>query len=237
MLGIFPMAYTFFCVFIFVSPITKLARVVNDSQVYHWIGEAPQVVVWLPVIFIVFAHILHRQRRGPNRLAVIISLIGSSVVLLILSHTVMTRSVILGSQFFSTDCTSFGEKAALERSWQAARTFQAGCGASSDSGFGSLVSHCPGYSRELISNPSWAYLESLERRFACGGLCTSDRQLWSYHGAHEADSCAVALGGMMQWDVRRQSMQVMVYSIFVLALTTIYMLMLGPKTWDVHFTV
>jgi len=221
LLRVFPMAFTMCGLLLFTSPVVKCIDLAFDHDCFYWMGHAPQVVAFVPIVLLVCVHCLNSIRGRPSRAAVVMGFIGSCMVLIVLFERYMGRGTELGNRFISNDCKSFPAKYKLDREWQAANAFKEACrqrrsgGASIVSG---MIEDCPGYQDELEKHPDWRYLAGLERRHLCGGWCEPGPQLWG----------SAIVGDVMTAKVGRLGTQLFIYCLLVLAITTWVLVYLGP---------
>mmetsp|Transcript_1996 Transcript_1996/g.5288 ORF Transcript_1996/g.5288 Transcript_1996/m.5288 type:complete len:268 (-) Transcript_1996:41-844(-) len=240
LLRVFPMAFTLTGLLLFTSPVVKCIDLAFDQDCYYWMGHAPQVVSFVPIVLLLLVHGLNSLRGQPSRVAVVMGFIGSCLVLVVLFERYMGRGTELGNRFISNDCRSFPAKYQLEREWQAASKFHSECrrpghlldgapalapfGVSSVSG---MIEDCPGYKDELLRHPDWGYLAGLERRHLCGGWCEPGPQLWGF-----ADTpgvrCSAVVGDVMTAKVQRLGTQLFIYCLLILGITTWVLIYLGP---------
>jgi len=192
----FPVAFTFICLFVFLSPVVKCIDMGMDPNVRHWMGRAPLVFAFGPLACIVVAHVLHVTKRGVSKYGLIIALTVSSLVLIILGERLSTQASKYYSHFISNDCNTFEGKAALEKSWQAANTFRSNCElqvGDGASGYVGSIEDCQDYAQALNANPDWGYLAHLEKSYQCGGWCYPDYPLWAVSET-PLDGCALVAG-------------------------------------------
>lgn len=228
LLQAFPDAFALWSLFVFVPPLVKAVYLVDDPIVVFWMGDGLKVVPFLPILFIAIGHLLHQRRRAPSKVAVLLSLIGSSLTLGFAANRIAVRALVLGDRFEASDCDPFAEKHKLQVSWQAASDYRAGCEPSGPSG--STIQSCPGYEEELAKHPDWAVLAHLEVEFECGGWCEPRKPLWTL-GARR-DSCSTVAAQIFSDKVMEQAIQVVVYSVAVLVLTSVTLILLGPSLRD-----
>lgn len=234
----FPTAFTLFCLSAFLVPIWTLVHLSQDENVRRWLGGgALATAAWLPVLYAV-SHVLHHLRGTPVRMAVIFSLCGSSLFLLLVSNASLRDSGSIGAALATQDCFGLVEKQELELQWQEAQSFFAGCAASMASGQNlsksvvmarARITDCPGYAVEAGKSErggSWGYLQFLEERYHCSGWCQESEPVWSF-GPHQ-DSCSEAVALVLLTKVRWTSLQVLVYSVAMFGLTSVVLILGTP---------
>mmetsp|Transcript_79302 Transcript_79302/g.184049 ORF Transcript_79302/g.184049 Transcript_79302/m.184049 type:complete len:254 (+) Transcript_79302:68-829(+) len=224
LLRLFPVAFTLYGLLLFTAPVVKCIDLAFDSDCSYWMGHAPQVLAFVPLVLLFIVHAVHIYKQQPSRVAVVIGFIGSCLVLTVLFGRYMGKGTELGNRFISEDCKSFPIKQKLELEWQAASTFHEACLA--DSG-ARMIEDCHGYQDAFVSHPDWGYLASLERRHLCGGWCKPGRQLWGFDDTPGA-RCSAIVGDVMRAKVQRVGTQLFIYCLLILAATTWVLVYLGP---------
>lgn len=233
----FPSFFTAFCFAIFVTPIVLCYHIGRDPQVLFWIGDYLNWVLFLPILF-VWAYLYHVICRRPSKFVMTICLIGSSVVILVLSQHVLLDAYDRANEFTARDCDTFPRKLELQRSWEAARTFYASCMAETAEelgiGYASAVStyrieDCADYATQLDRNPDWGYLAELEEEHYCAGWCERGHAIWTLEETR--DSCSSTVADIMHNTIRRTMLQVVVYTIFLLSVLSVMFVWLGPSLW------
>mmetsp|Transcript_14708 Transcript_14708/g.28499 ORF Transcript_14708/g.28499 Transcript_14708/m.28499 type:complete len:271 (-) Transcript_14708:25-837(-) len=220
---LFPEFFAGACLLLFCAPLVKSADIAFDRLVMHWLGGLPRILVFLPLVFIAISYCLHCTRRRPNKWAVLLGIVGPGLVLGIQANRIAMLSLQLGDRLASSDCRTFPLKYDLEREWQAAATFRSSCPATAYA-----VQDCPGYSEEASQHPSWNFLWFLETKYECSGWCDVQNPLWQA-GDASGDSCSRAVAIAMTSRIRHNANQIMVYCLFVVSLSVIVLVMLGPS--------
>jgi len=229
LLPIFPSVFAIACSLISLPPLVKLYRVYFDSAVNYWFSGAGQMLLFLPLVSLACSYIIHKQKRGPNRLAVLLGLLVTTFLILLLGDHLLMRAMDLGNKFSSTDCETFTAKREMQREWQAASDFHASCTVHGDTPPGSyMIDECLGYEAALAEHPGWPYLEVLEERNACGGWCETSDPLWTLHSGARLDTCSAVVAEMMFSKVQHAGMQVVVYSIIIISLCSVSLISVGP---------
>lgn len=234
---VLPGAFLIICLLLFVSPFIKCVDLAFDRHVAYWMGAAPKVFAFFPVVFILVAHILNLRRGQLSKYGAALAVIGSSLVYLVLSERIMGRALELSGKLYSSDCTAaFPAKFKLEESYQAALAFHDSCKAQHANAIYSLVmTDCPGYKEALPSNPDWAYLQYLEQRYSCAGWCSVNNTLWTLSSSTHQIPCAAVVSMTLQVSIVSLARQVFMYMLFVLAVASSGLTFLGPKLRDLGF--
>jgi len=208
---------------LFTPPMVKGMYLARDPLVTTWQGTVPQLVFALPLALIVIAHGIHRLKNGPRRRAIILSLVGSSVVLGIQANHIGVKALELSNSFAASDCEAPLVKYQLEQAWQEAQKFRMQCPLKEEH----LIQRCPGYEDAEVKNPGWQFLRELEQRYTCAGWCVPHMPLWTFHTGR--DSCSAVVAQVLSIKVTRDSMQVVIYSITILAFSIMTVISLGPS--------
>eukprot|EP00421_Protoceratium_reticulatum_P017190 CAMPEP_0168395330 /NCGR_PEP_ID=MMETSP0228-20121227/19989_1 /TAXON_ID=133427 /ORGANISM="Protoceratium reticulatum, Strain CCCM 535 (=CCMP 1889)" /LENGTH=197 /DNA_ID=CAMNT_0008408761 /DNA_START=262 /DNA_END=855 /DNA_ORIENTATION=- len=161
-----------------------------------------------------------------SRPAVVLALVGSCLILVVLSERVMDRGRELASRFASGDCSGFPGKWELERGWQAAKKFHKECSESSKV-MNPVMENCPGYEAQLGRHPEWRYLAGLEDRHLCGGWCSAHVQLWAL-GETPSAACSQRVGEALHMKAARVGTQLFIYGLLLLLITVAVLLQVGP---------
>mmetsp|Transcript_97428 Transcript_97428/g.275562 ORF Transcript_97428/g.275562 Transcript_97428/m.275562 type:complete len:276 (+) Transcript_97428:163-990(+) len=224
--NVFPAAFTFWCLLVFAGPVMKSMTLAYEPSVSFWMGRMPRYIVLMPAVLIFLGHCVHRVRGAPSRLAVIISLIGSSSVLIFLGNKVFMNAYHFANAFAASDCEPGTDKYMLEASWQRARDFSETCYSGTRGTQGHVITDCSSYEEAARDNPSWAYLRKIELDYGCGGWCAPGPGLW-VKGA-VLDPCSAVVSEVLTAKVERLSTQVIAFCLIVAALTAVFIIILGP---------
>lgn len=233
----FPAMFTAFCFATFITPIILSYQIGRDAQVVFWIGDYISWVIYLPVLY-VCAYAYHTIYRLPSKMVMVLCLIGSCVMLLILSDRVLLAAYDRANEFAARDCDTFPTKRELQREWEMARTFYANCVASAaedngmtyEAAYSSYrIRDCPEYETQLVEHPHWEYLGQLEEQQQCSGWCERAQPLWV--SGDVRDSCSAVVGDIMMNKVQWTMMQVLVYTILVLGIVSVLLVAVGPQLW------
>jgi len=232
---VFPALFTFFCLATFSMPIWITYHLGEDENVKQWISTKVWLVLFLFIPY-ALAHVVHSIKGHPVRLVLMTCLIGSSVILLMISDYVLLKAYSLANAFYAQDCDTFAGKRMMEEEWQQARVFYASCVAKKASAlnmpFAKAVTQyriqsCPGYDEEVAGvHPAWKYLDFLEEQYHCSGWCQEAEPIWTF--ASTSDSCGSAVADVMFHKIRWSAMQVVLYMILVVGFVSTTLITVGP---------
>jgi len=228
---VFPEVFAIASFLAFVPPIVKSVYLAYDPLVSYWLGDSPKAFAVLPMLFIVISYAIQGAKRAPRRGAIALSLIGSSVALGVQANNIAVNALQLSNSFAASDCEFFTKKYELERDWIAARDLRETC--SKEIGEDYLIQHCPQYREGRFQHAGWDFLSSMETRYSCGGWCRPSSPLWT--SRQTRDSCSTVVSQVLSAKVVRDSIQIVVYNIVVLTLSTISLIMLGPTVHERGF--
>eukprot|EP00421_Protoceratium_reticulatum_P051073 CAMPEP_0168433324 /NCGR_PEP_ID=MMETSP0228-20121227/39342_1 /TAXON_ID=133427 /ORGANISM="Protoceratium reticulatum, Strain CCCM 535 (=CCMP 1889)" /LENGTH=252 /DNA_ID=CAMNT_0008447467 /DNA_START=103 /DNA_END=858 /DNA_ORIENTATION=+ len=220
LLPIFPNAYSLCCALLFLAPVVKCIVLAFDPLVEHWLGDGPKIVMVLPVVFIGASHIIHMSTRTLRKRALVLSLIGPSLALGIQANRIAVKALQLGTTLSALDCQPYSLKHELEGEWKAAKDFHDSCA-------DMRVQDCPGYFDHAVHHPGWRFLLTMEQTYACAGWCEPREPLWT--AEHVNDSCSTVASQVLSGKILRDSMQVAIYNIVVLTLSTMVLITMAPS--------
>jgi hypothetical protein len=233
LLTLFPTIFSLFIVGVYIMPLWMLYHAGNDPNVQQWITKH----LWVPVLvlpLVYFAvHMLHLVRRTPSKPAVVLTLYGSAVVLLIAAEMLEVNSYAMGNAMMAMDCDASDGKRAMQNQYMSAVTFYANCAqtvaTSRNITFGQAVAtyrirDCPGYLEQ--ANSDWAYLAYLEDSYQCSGWCEERPSLFTHRTTK--DSCQSVVADVFLNKVKFTMVQVIIYNIVVLTFVSIVSLRVGP---------
>jgi len=228
----FPSLFTKFCLSVWIVPIWVTYHTGQDVNVKHWFTH---LLLYAPFLLALYAaaHVIHVIHGAPARVPMVMSSLGSCVVLLLLGNWMAIESQKLSTYLAADDCTTFSGKRLLEDQWQQARSYYADCmdKLSSEEGitFEEAVSKyriedCPDYDTQVVGDHAdWAYLGQLEDMYHCSGWCTEEQQMWARGPAK--DACSTAVAEIMNHKIRWNMMQVVFYNIVVLCCVCIFLVL------------
>lgn len=230
---VFPMLFTFWSILVFIVPIIKVISLISDPSVHFWIGYLDsRLAVIAPFVFICFGHLLHRAKQVPDKWAVAVSIIASSIVMWFFANRVLQESYYKYNNFIAADCKTFNHKYELEESWQKAwgfysNCFPSGAYANTTDHQRKLINECYGYEEELAKNSDWRYLQECEETYICSGWCEPGVPLWSRRGPQ--DPCSRVVADVLGTKVRRLSRQVTGYCMVTGVTAAILIILMGPS--------
>lgn len=205
-------------------PITLCVFLWKKPSVQYWFGNGLLVTsivisAWILICYALLAvKVLRRHTLG-----VVAMLILPSLMLAGMSQTHVLYFAQTSAQLLADDCTSFLEKASLERSRQVAHDFFEKCtqtlvddtGASRDEVLMTArIDGCKGYDElEETHRREWRYLARLEDEQQCGGWCSLQQPIWAPdRGEKVRDSCSLTAARNVAGPIQRIGKQILVYS-------------------------
>lgn len=238
--AMFPSVCSLFMLLVFATPIGLSLHVGQDRHTRRWIGRYIHMVALIPGL-VGATHWLHVVRRRPSKSAILFSLLLPSILILFLGDAVLLTALDFSNKFAALDCDSFVNKRLMDREFQDARSFYEECLSKLVAGeraqHGNLtfasaatltrIQDCPGYEAAALRHPeSWQYLQHTETELQCGGWCDQSPPLWSF--ATVRDSCSSSVSELMASKTSRCMYQVIVYTLVVLAVSSIALISGGP---------
>jgi len=233
----FPALFTAFCLATFMTPIVLSVHIGRDPQVLFWIGNSINWVIYLPVFYL-GSYAYHTFYRLPCKMVMVVCLIGSCVTLLVLCDRVLLAAYDRANEFAARDCDTFPTKRELQREWEGAHAFYISCVSAMaaensmnlETAYASYrITDCQGYEAQLVEHPRWAYLGQLEEQQHCSGWCERAQPLWV--GGDVKDSCSAVVADIMMNKIQWTMMQVLVYTLVVLAILSVLLVSVGPTLW------
>lgn len=234
-LKMFPTVFLLFCAVIFVMPIYLILIIGGDINVRKWFPHISFLVMLLPVLYII-TFFVHYFSRRPSRILITLSLIGSCVMLLIISDVFLFQAYHKAPMFASSlDCASWGDKREVQDQWKLARSFYASCMATKAKtesvAFAAAVhdyriQDCPDYAEEMAKHPDWAYLQALEENEQCAGWCNVEEPMWTRSVVQ--DACSPVVAQILREKVQTSMKQVCLYTIFTLLVLSVVLLGVQP---------
>jgi len=222
-LRVLPLLFMILCFILFALPLWVIIHMSMDFSVQYWISSYLWIVLVLPPVYMLtFA--VHRIKRGPSKVFVLASLLGSCALFLLLGICTLVRAQRLHRHLSDNSCDSLHDKRLLEDEWQKAYQFYSSClnSRAKDENLKMVqavnaysIADCPGYERALAERPSWKYLNKLEQTHVCGGWCSRAKTMWTSKQAQ--GSCSAVVADILQHKVATPVVQVIVYCLLVLA--------------------
>mmetsp|Transcript_7074 Transcript_7074/g.15229 ORF Transcript_7074/g.15229 Transcript_7074/m.15229 type:complete len:245 (-) Transcript_7074:144-878(-) len=164
-----------------------------NEDVAFFVGRyARLALVLLPFLVAVpLLHLCMRPKRGTFFLG---SVWIPAVILAWVGGTIRERTGIASASLVNRDCNAFPEKRALHRAHEVAEDVYKTCVA--EGLMPNSIMDCPDYpTLEEDSRSQMDYLQGLEKRFPCAGICRPGMRLWSGAGS-EAPACGMFVA---QW--------------------------------------
>jgi len=179
--GLFTPLYSVVCFAVFSSPIITGIRLAANPSVQFWIGHQAWFILLVPLLLIC-CHIYHSWVGRPKFLAVVLSSVVPSIIIILIAFTVLAPVSNITIRLQSTDCETFKTKAELNQAYLAAQQVYSSClsRVSSSSGITTdeakkavNVNDCAEYTNATYKpyHKDWAYLQHLESYQACAGWC------------------------------------------------------------------
>eukprot|EP00928_Gymnodinium_smaydae_P062309 TRINITY_DN46203_c0_g1_i1.p1 TRINITY_DN46203_c0_g1~~TRINITY_DN46203_c0_g1_i1.p1 ORF type:complete len:279 (+),score=63.72 TRINITY_DN46203_c0_g1_i1:213-1049(+) len=227
--------FTAVCCLLFLAP-TALCIYISQHPVVAYFGAQWCYILLLIPVIIGTVHWHHVRRRAPSKYGILTALCLPSALLLIIADGELSGARAKTEQLISTDCSSFGEKAALQASWEEAYAAFESCVADSSAASGVPASKvmksfrlqdCEEYSMLLKKNKKpWSYLRYLEETQGCSGWCYPAQQIWS--ATPSRDSCSSMVSAAFSFFVLPHAEQVVSLSVMVLLSAAIGFAFLNP---------
>mmetsp|Transcript_46583 Transcript_46583/g.123025 ORF Transcript_46583/g.123025 Transcript_46583/m.123025 type:complete len:264 (+) Transcript_46583:127-918(+) len=208
-----------FLLFLFAPPLTLCVAMGVEVDVAFFIGRWSWAgLIILPMILAMSATTHVRKSRA----VVLAAIWVPAAILALIGGLYRARAEITAASLESRDCFAFQDKRQLQRAYQVADELWEACvnqvvlPASADSPPKS-VRDCPAYPGAMAEwGVQFQYLEGLESRFQCAGICHRGKRLWNEAG-QIAPSCGPFVA---QWlhAAHSQAAIVLWYSVFVILL-------------------
>jgi hypothetical protein len=203
--------HAFVLLVLFSPPLTLCSSLLVSLDVVFFVGRwwlAPLLLLPLALIF----PLLTVARPRPTGL-ILASVLTPCVVFILVGQHYATHTEVAVTTLRSRDCFALDEKKELARAHQVAEQIYRGC-AEAASGTAS-VAGCPGYKEAAEQHGrQFDYLESLELRFPCSGICHRGLRLWGLDHGMEAPSCGLFVAEWMG-AAHTQAEMVLAYSTVV----------------------
>lgn len=226
---VFPMGFTLFCLLVFTPLVIKSLDSAFDPDWMFLVGDFNCVCCFLPIFFIVGAHVRHFIRKAPSRFAVLLGIFGPGVVMLVSSVVFIEEASTIGVRLVTDDCHKFAAKSELEKAWQSAYSYLQECISQHDNALFPIVTleDCPDYAQK--EDRMWRYLKSAEKRHMCGGWCSTELELWGGNSARLTGSCSTAVGDSLLNKIKVVGLQILLYTILLLVVVSLAVVVWGPK--------
>lgn len=231
----FEVKLLFMVAILFFYPVALCVQLYRKPSVQYWVGPEILYVSIFVVLWILACHfaLVARTLKRSNGALVMVIIPGALLAITCQVQELHIRSV--ASALLSQDCTSFEDKARLERAWTSAHDVVSNCsstlsditGASpSDTRQILRVENCDGYAHGYATyGAEWDYLTYMEEEHHCGGWCESHRAVWQ-PSERVQDSCSLAAARVMGGSIARLGRQVTVYSAILLFCASLSLLVM-----------
>jgi|Transcript_45465 hypothetical protein len=180
-----------FLLFLFAPPLTLCVAMAAEVNIAYFVGRSAWWAVLIIVtLFLAFA--FFRVRR--TKPVVLATIWVPAALLALVGGIYRLRAEITAASLESRDCFAFKDKRELQRAYQVADELWESCvnqvilPASVDA-TPTKITDCPAYPSAVATyGKQFAYLESLESRYQCAGICHRGKRLWDEAGTI-APSC------------------------------------------------
>jgi len=230
------------CIVMFATPVMLTLHIGRDHNVKYWVGPWCDVVVILPIVFLVTG-VMHLGKDLPDKRICAVCLLVPAIGLLILADSVLTVVSDKSDELFSLDCDTFAGKRDLEREWNAASELYNGCIEETlrtvKESYGReftvaeakamyKIQDCEEYEATYLKHQrDWDYLKVLEEEEVCSGWCAPGESLWTYQDKPR-DACSVSVSASLSGKVAHNAGQVLSSAIFILAFTCFLLVGVRP---------
>lgn len=228
-IDLFPHGLTLASFAVFGAPVIFGIHLAWDPNVAYWIGPMGYATILVPAL-LVMCHFAHLRVGRPTQLVTIFGTVVPSIILLLVANLHMGQMSAMGSQLTSSDCTTYGKKLEMERSWAAAAILYHDClvrtSRENDVTFKDAMQlfrlqECTEYQATPDNytqhRDTWNYLARLEEEEQCSGWCAESPPLWTFKPV--SDSCAATAGTILRVKIIAQASRMMAYSITLLVLS------------------
>lgn len=235
-----PDKFVFILFVIFGFPVIDCILTTMDGVLTYWIGSFCLLACLVPAVLA--AGYFGLMFLGVRRKATIVCMsLLPAAALLGLGQGVLYNAKLVSAELRVEDCGAhFPAKWALEEAHKAASQLLSDCVQNQtevhqvpqDEALAvSRVHRCPGYDRLLDRySRELPYLQLLEEQKSCAGWCTASQPMWASSLPGEVwDSCAMAVGEMIDRVVIRTVRQVNTFCMLLLALFSIALVGGGPQ--------
>lgn len=201
---------------LFSPPVVLCCSLLVSLDVVYFVGRWWLLpVLLLPLVFIFPLLTVARPRPAGLILG---SLLTPCVVFILVGQHYGTMTDIAVTTLRSRDCFVLEEKRELQRAYEVATQIYRSCVGTATREVS--VARCPGYEEAAKEHGrQFSYLESLEARFPCAGICHRGIRLWEQDHGMEAPSCGLFVAQWME-AAHIDAEMVLAYSV-VVALTGI----------------
>lgn len=232
----FPALFSVFCLVIFATPVSLMVWACENASIQYWLIPSSTVycLLIIPLAFVA-VYIIHYVRKGPSRVLILFTIVGTASLLLVMGIAIQLKAVPLWTQLTSNDCDTFRGKRELQDNWDAAHVFYSECilnealanNETAEVVMASMrIDDCPGYWEKFSSYSSWAYLATIEDDLQCAGWCDVESPLWTWDTVK--DSCSNVVAVDIHSKGQYLMFEIMIYCVCLLASTILAIVFIGP---------
>jgi hypothetical protein len=182
----------------------------SGPDVAYFVGRsyfAPMLVL-IPLLILV--PLLHLCFRPLNPFFYLGTMLIPAILFAYIGLEIHSHAGVAGEALINRDCFHYPQKLGLQRAYMSALEFYMPCKVQFPGH--TSVAHCPGYDQLLRTFPKeMPYLQGLEWRFPCAGICRNADRLWSNAGA-PAPTCGLFAAQWLQ-GAASQAWVVLLYSL------------------------
>jgi hypothetical protein len=230
---------TFLTTILLFYPVCLLCLLHSKPAVRYWFGHWTIVTAAGVVLWIIFCNVALKTGYIRRGLAAIVAVVIPSATLAGVCQVQAWQFSEVSAALVSSDCSSFGEKAMVQRAWQVAFDLKVTCTLALANATGVTpqdasrvldMRDCPDYpylAKKLGSE--FAFLEHLEKNYHCGGWCTPARPIWRSTVKTVQDSCSLSFGRALGGNISLLGIQITIYSLILLGSASL-LLLLAPKS-------
>jgi len=232
---------------LFSFPMCLLVVLDSKPSVQTLFGRWALYSVLVLVAWILVCHVFLVKGIVRRGMAAILVIVLPSAVLAGVCQVHAWQFQEKASALVSTDCSSFLQKSALNRAWEAANTFRTNCMVQDANitnlspaqaqlvqdlmrSFNNLdLMLCPGFDEAQAQyNGAWEYLSYIENNYYCGGWCKAAAPIF-VNGVAIQDTCSLAVGRALANDISLLGTQVTFYAVILFS-TAAVLLLVSPNS-------
>jgi len=217
----------FVLLLMFGMPVVSTYWLSFQPNVVYWVGRQGRFVVFICATWLLVGYGLLKRSLANRRAFAILLIAFPACALMINGAFIKLTALNASTQLQSEDCTSFQGKFRMEAAWQAAHDILESCTAEQAQITGAPINEvaalmkledCSDYVRSLPQwRNEWLYLQTLERTDHCSGWCRQHEPLWmpgrKVSPYVTRDRCSLTAAVDLDTQVRRTSMQIIVYCV------------------------
>lgn len=215
-------------------PILLCVILNGKAAVDYFQNDQSLIIAIMVIVWLVLGQILIAKKVISRAYTPLVMIILPTIVIACASQTQAWTFESQVAALESNDCRSFAQKAQLDSAWKKANELYQNCtkelstltGASlAETQKTATIAECPGYTQHLaIYGRDWKYLARLEQHFMCGGWCKPGQPVFT-QGFQVQDSCSRAVARVLSENVSLMGLQVTVYSVVLLASTSLALIL------------